>query len=406
VDILPILFSLRHNKTGALLIGLQLALTLAIVANSVFIIQAYRQEIQQPSGLDEANIFTMSNEWAVGSAAEVVAHTNEDVAALRLLPGVIDAEATGGFPLCGCGGLYYLELKNDKTDKFHPTIVQTYLVDDHALAAYGLKLVAGRWFTPTEVGVGRIVNPDVPVAAVITRQLANELFPAGNALGQWVSVVREKPSRIVGILEFGTSTYFDSYRQGDAAFVSLLYTGNNAVNYVVRTRPGDQARVMQVAQDKLYALSRQRVLKNVQPFAQTRRHAALDKRTTGVLLSVMSAVLLTVTLFGIIGLTQLWVTQRRRYIGMRRALGARRRDIVEYFLIENLLIAGAGCGLGIILGLAGNTWLRTKLYALGPMSPAYICVGALLVLALSQAAVLWPALRAAAVPPAIATRGL
>jgi len=405
VDILPILLSLRHNKTGALLIGLQIALTLAIVANSVFIVQAYRREIQGPSGLDEVNIFTMSNEWSLDTEGDVVTHTKEDVAALRALPGVIDAEATGGFPLCGCGGLYYLELKNEQADKFHPTIIKTYLVDDHALAAYGLKLIAGRWFAPTEVGLARNTNPDVPVAAVITRQLANEMFPAGNALGQLVSVVREKPSRIVGILEAATSTDFDSYRQGDAAFVPLQWVGNY-VNYVVRTRPGDQARVMQVAQDKLYALSRQRVLKNAQTFAQTRRHAALDKRTTSVMLSVVCAVLLTVTVCGIIGLTQLWVTQRRRYIGMRRALGARRRDILEYFLIENLLIAGVGCALGIALGLAGNTWLRTKVYALEPMSPAYICVGALLVLALSQAAVLWPALRAASVPPAIATRGL
>jgi putative ABC transport system permease protein len=405
VDILPILFSLRHNKTGALLIGLQIALTLAIVANCVFILQIYLRQIQWPSGLDEANIFIVANEWQLDAEPGVIEHTKEDVAALRSLPGVVDAEATGGFPLCECGWVYYLELKNEKTDKYHPTIVTTYLVDDHALAAYGLKLVAGRWFTPTEVGLARTPDPDVPVSAVITRQLANEMFPSGNALGQLVSVVREKPSRIVGILEAATSTSIDSYRQGDAAFVPLQWVGNY-VNYVVRTRPGDQARVMQVAQDKLYALSRQRVLKSVQPFVQIRRHAALDKRTTGVMLSVVCAVLLTITVFGIVGLTQLWVTQRRRYIGMRRALGARRRDILQYFLIENLLIAGAGCASGIVLGLAGNTWLRTKLYALGLMSPGFICIGALLVLALSQAAVLWPALRAASVPPAIATRGL
>jgi putative ABC transport system permease protein len=405
VDILPILFSLRHNKTGALLIGLQIALTLAIVANCVFIIQIYLRQIQWPSGLDEANIFIVANEWQLDAEPGVIEHTKEDVSALRSLPGVVDAEATGGFPLCECGWVYYLELKNEKTDKYHPTIVTTYLVDDHALAAYGLKLVAGRWFTATEIGLARTPDPDVPVSAVITRQLADEMFPSRGALGQLVSVVREKPSRIVGIVEAGTSTSIDSYRQGDAAFVPLHWVGNY-VNYVVRTRPGDQTRVMQVAQDKLYALSRQRVLKSVQPFAQIRRHAALDKRTTGVMLSVVCAVLLTVTVFGIVGLTQLWVMQRRRYIGLRRALGARRRDILQYFLIENLLIAGSGCALGIVLGLAGNTWLRAKLYALEPMSPGYICIGALLLLGLSQGAVLWPALRAASVPPAVATRGL
>jgi putative ABC transport system permease protein len=405
VDILPILFALRHNKTGALLIGLQIALTLAIVTNSVLIIQVYLREIRWPSGLDEANIFTMSNQWQLDSEAEVIAHTKEDVSALRALPGVIDAESTGAFPLCGCGGLYYLEIKNPDADKFHPTVVPTYLVDDHGLNAYGLKLTAGRWFTPTEVGVARVINSDAPVAAVITRQLASELFPAGDALGQLVSVVQEKPSRIVGILEAGTSTYLNSYHQGDAAFVPVQWVGNS-VNYVVRTRPGDQARVIQAAQDKLYTLTRQRVLKNIQPFMQTRRHAALDRRTTGVMLSVVCAVLLTVTVFGIIGLTQLWVTQRRRYIGMRRALGARRRDIVEYFLIENLLIVGAGCAMGVMLGLLGNTWLRTKLEAVGPMSVTYMCSAALLVALLSQGAVLWPALRAAAVDPAVAARGL
>jgi putative ABC transport system permease protein len=117
-------------------------------------------------------------------------------------------------------------------------------------------------------------------------------------------------------------------------------------------------------------------------------------------------VLVTVTVFGIIGLTQFWVTQRRRYIGMRRALGARRIDILKYFHTENLLISGAGCVLGVALGLAANVWVLTNLYGLARMSPTYIGIGALMVLGLSQIAVLWPALRAAALPPAIASRGL
>jgi putative ABC transport system permease protein len=100
-----------------------------------------------------------------------------------------------------------------------------------------------------------------------------------------------------------------------------------------------------------------------------------------------------------------WVAQRRRQIGMRRALGARRVDILRYFQVENLLIAGTGAALGIAIGLAGNTWLATTLI-LTRMSPVFIMLGAVIVLALSQAAVLWPALRAAAIPPAAAIRDL
>jgi putative ABC transport system permease protein len=404
VNILPILLSLRHNKTGALLIGLQIALTLAIVTNCVFIIQVYLRQIQTPSGVDEANVFTMSNEWA-SQPDDLEARIKEDLASLRSLPGVIDAEATGSYPLCGCAGRYFLQLKNENTDKYHATSVRTYLVDDHGLTTYGLKLLAGRWFTPAEVGRARAVSPDAPVAVVISRQLANEMYPSGYALGQLVAVVEEKPSRIVGVVEFAASPYIDGYHQADAAFASLQDL-SNPINYMVRTRPGAQARVMQAAQDKLYAVTRERVIKAVQPFAETRRRAASYKRATSVMLGVVCGVLLIVTVFGIVGLTQFWVTQRRRYIGMRRALGARRLDILTYFLTENLLIAGGGCAAGILLGLAGNTWLRSKLYEMGQMSTAYICIGAVAVLGLSQAAVLWPALRAASVPPAVATRGL
>jgi putative ABC transport system permease protein len=404
MDFLPILLSLRHNKVGALLIGLQIALTLAIVANSAFIIQTYVQQLHTPSGIDEANIFTLSNEW-VTLPDDLEARIKEDLTVLRSLPGVVDAEATGGFPLCECSGLYFLELRSGKDDKYHQPNIRTYLVDDHGLSTYGLSLVAGRWFTATEVGRERAVNPDVPVATVITQHLANELFPAGDALGQVVHFDARQPTRIVGILRFATSTYIDGYHQSDAAFVPLLYL-RNPINYVVRTIPGQQAQVMRAAQEKLYALTRERVIQNVQSFSETRRHAALDKRTSNVMLGVVSSVLVIVTAFGIVGLTQFWVTQRRRQIGMRRALGARRVDILKYFLAENLLIAGGGCVLGIALGLGGNTWLLTRLFGLEPMSPAYMCGGALLVLVLSQLAVLWPALRAAAVPPAIATRGL
>ena len=121
------------------------------------------------------------------------------------------------------------------------------------------------------------------------------------------------------------------------------------------------------------------------------------------MLAVVSGLMLAVTAFGVVGLTAYWVTQRRQQIGMRRALGARKADILRYFHTENLLIVGAGCILGIALGLLINTGLAASMQ-MTRMSLAYICLGALIVLGLCQAAVLWPALRAASIPPATATR--
>jgi putative ABC transport system permease protein len=78
---------------------------------------------------------------------------------------------------------------------------------------------------------------------------------------------------------------------------------------------------------------------------------------------------------------------------------------LRYFHVENLPIAGSGVAVGVVMGLAGNLWLANHL-ELGRMSVGYICAGATIVLLFSQAAVVWPALRAAGVPPASAIRAI
>ncbi len=128
-------------------------------------------------------------------------------------------------------------------------------------------------------------------------------------------------------------------------------------------------------------------------------------RGMAILMGVISTVLLAVTAAGIVGLTSFWVGQRRKQIGVRRALGATRRDILSYFLTENLMIAIAGVVLGAILALAMNQWLMHA-FEMQRLSWSWIASGVIVLLALGQAAVLAPALRAARVPPVVATRSV
>jgi len=114
--------------------------------------------------------------------------------------------------------------------------------------------------------------------------------------------------------------------------------------------------------------------------------------------------MLAIAGLGVIALTTYWVAQRRRQIGMRRALGASWRDILAYFHTENLLIAGAGAAIGVAVGYAGNLWLVAN-QGIARMGLGYLCIAAAAVLGLSQLAVLWPALRAAALSPVAAIRG-
>jgi putative ABC transport system permease protein len=159
------------------------------------------------------------------------------------------------------------------------------------------------------------------------------------------------------------------------------------------------------AADALNRLDGNRILRHPQSFAHMRSdYFSRDRTMIGLLLAAAIGLLL-VTAFGIAGLASFWVQQRRRSIDIRRAIGATRSDILRYFQTENFLIVGLGIALGIALACVLNALLMQR-YELPRLPLAYLPIGAVALWLLGQFAVLGPALRAAAVPPMVATRSI
>lgn len=405
MEFADIISALRRKKVGALLIGLQIALTLAIVCNSLSIIQQRLQRMHRPTGMDEDNIFTFTNQW-IGDPQDLSARIQGDLAVLRSLPGVVDVIATESYPLCGRGAGAGIVVNPEEKQPIVRTAA-SYLVDQHGLVAFGARLVAGRGFTSEEIRNFRPTDTYVaPPVMIVTGALANSLVPSGNALGKYVYFPLIKtPIRIVGIVD-RLQTPWASSGWGEQEYSALLpfQLLHNTLSYLIRTQSGQRDVVMRVAPSKLLELSRERIIDNVLPFSDTRTSAYRSDRALNLILTAVSVLMLTVTAFGVVGLTTYWVAQRRREIGVRRALGARRIDILRYFHTENLVIAGLGGTLGIAVGLAGNLWLAMSMQMMR-MGIGFISLGAAIVFVLSQVAVIWPASRAAAIPPAVAARG-
>jgi putative ABC transport system permease protein len=405
MEVFPILSALRRNRVGAILIAVQIALTLAIVCNSLSIIDSRISRMHRPSGVDEANIFTMWNVW-VGKPADVASRIAADMALLRSIPGVIDASPSNSFPLRGGGWTEGIQMQPNQREATVSTAF--YFADDHMQTALGLRLVAGRWFTPQEIIPVDPSSEPIPGQLVITRALANALFPAGDALGKRVYLRDTGSSQIIGIVDRAQTPWptesFSLHYVEYSTFAPFIFA-DRAPYYIIRTQPGRQADVMRSAQQRLQQLDRNRLLLKVMTFSESRAKTYRSDRALEMILGTVCGLLLIVTALGIVGLTSYWVAQRRRQIGVRRALGARRIDIVRYFQIENLLMAGTGAACGIALGLVLNVWLVMYLDMIR-MSWSYLAVAAVVVLALSQAAALWPASRAAALPPALATRNV
>jgi putative ABC transport system permease protein len=406
VNVTLILRALGRHKISAILIALQVALTIAVLSNSLSVVQQRIAHMRRPSGLDEANIFTMANQFA-GPMTDLSARIQGDLARLRAIPGVVDAVAVHSFPLRGYGGSTGVRRTSDP--RATSVNAAEYTATDRTLATWGLRLIAGRNFTATEIHefhIGAAWMP--PPVAIVTQALAAALFPNGDALGQSIYLTATAPTSIVGIVERAQTPWATDESEGFGAEYSVLEPTqwvSPGVAYVVRTQPGLSAALLKVAQTQLYALSRERIISESQTFLDTRAQEYRSDRSLALILVVVCSLMLAVTAFGIVALTTYWVVQRRRHIGMRRTLGARRVDILEYFHVENLLVAGFGAALGVAAAMGGNAWLANTLEIIR-MSAVYVVAGTLIVLGLSQMAVLWPAMRAASISPAAALRDL
>jgi putative ABC transport system permease protein len=403
----PILSSLRRNKVGATLIALQIALTLAVLCNALFIIEQQTALSRAPSGVaDESSVFIISNQW-VGAAADMAAREQTDLASLRALPQVADATISPVQPLGGRGMGDDITVHPDRPGSGAPTAV--FPVDDHALNTLGLRLIAGRNFRPEDILITHGVDDNYTSwgSVIVTRGLARALEPGGNVLGRVASIrPGSTTATIIGVVErFGPSQSAANSSIGANSILVPLLWADSSFFYFVRAKPGQLAAAMLAARNGLYKNSRLRTIVRMQSLADARRDFYRGARGEALLMAVISAILLGVTAFGILGLTSYWVSQRRRQIGIRRALGATAGSILRYFQMENLLIVGTGSVVGILLGLSANLWMVRSI-ALTRLPPLYLIVGTIVVLALGQIAVLWPALRAASISPALATRGL
>lgn len=399
-----ILAAMRRNKFGAVLIAAQMAVTLAFLVNSFGLIEQRLAHSARPTGVDEANVFVIATEPVEGSRNPAARET-ADLAALRSLDGVADAYLTNDYPLAGGGWSTSVQLTPDQ--KVPSATTAYYFGDDHALNTLGLTLISGRNFTVDEIATRTESEIGAIDSIIVTKALADKIFPNGDALGKSLYIESNARSqRIVGIVERLQTPFL-------GMGVALTYAENSTIapyhsiddypNYMVRARPGRRDQVMKAAEALLLHMDAGRIVRT-KSMVEVRQAAYRGDRGMIALLASVCTALLIITAFGIVGLTSYWVSQRRRQIGIRRALGATRQAILNYFQMENLLIAAAGATLGVVGAISLNLWMVRSFEAVR-MDNGQALIGALVMMALGQVAVLYPALRAAAIPPALATRG-
>ena len=413
MEIRPILSALMRSKVALILIGLQIALTLAIVCNALFIISQRIETIGKPSGMNEADTFTIAS-VGFGAAFDIKGTIISDLAAIRELPGVVDASPIVTVPLSGSG--WSEGVKMGAGQKTSTTAAAIYFVDDHGINSYGIKLVAGRNFKPEEISLRPRSSVDWPPSLIITQALADRLFPNHDALGKQIYISdpeKTAPQTIIGIVDklqvpWPTTFTFNGDRSvvDNSILVPQYAPFGSSTQYLVRAEPGRRDELMKTVEAKLSDSNHSRIMRDLQSLQQYRKDFYVDDRAMMIILGTVIFCLLSITALGIVGMASFWVTQRTKQIGTRRALGATRGSILRYFLAENFLITTGGLLLGAFLTYALSLWLMSHEQE-GKLLPwHYVPIGFVCLWLLGQIAVLGPATRAARVPPAVATRSV
>lgn len=398
LHIKPIFSSLLRSKSGPILLLIQIILSVAIVANASFIIQERLALMQRDSGIKESEVLTLSL-YNFDSSIDKTAQNKIDQQILRGLPNVIAATSTNMLPLSGGGWSSTLNLGPDPDSAKSTPQFAMYLGTDHTIETLGLKLIEGRNFYPHELKD----NLDSPSRlAIISSALAKAVWPDESALGKVLYEGKDAQITVIGVVDKLQGAWIDSSDLENSIIQNVDYGGSS---YMVRAKPEHHAELKTAITAALLAENPNRVLDRFKSIEALKESSYRDHQLMITVLTMMVVLLLLITSLGLTGMVMFNIQRRTKQIGTRRALGAKKRDIISYFLVENYLICLAGGVLGGLLAIQLGQQLM-KIYSLPMLALSYPILTVAGLFVVTTLAVYLPARKAANISPATATRSV
>jgi putative ABC transport system permease protein len=315
------------------------------------------------------------------------------------LPGVV-AVAFGRLPLRGHWISSFETAENPILDgDAHGPEADCQMVSAGYFTTLEVPLLAGRAFTAGDR------DGQEPVV-IVNQALAWRYYPRGDALGHrlrrrgapaWRTIVGiAAPVHLYGQAEEVAPQVFLPAAQTDSYPMAIA-------SLAVRARQDPRGLVAAVRRE-VWAIDRDQPVTRVETLAELVSGSLAQRRFQMALLLLFAGLALALALVGIYGVVSYSVEQRTAEIGLRVAVGARRRDILGLVIGQGLLLAGIGLAAGLPGALAATRLLRSLLFRVEPFDPPTFLGLALVALAAALAACWWPARRAARIDPMTALR--
>lgn len=417
-DLREALVSSGRGATGAnsrlrtWLVAGQIALALVLLTNAGLLLRSFVRLSHEQPGFDPANVLT------VRFSLPQVTYTNRESVVqfcdklhpqLTALPGIQSAALVSILPLASKSISFVHFSRPDRPPpKREETPAANYrIVSPDYFRAMGIPLLSGRFFTDEDNGAR-------PPVAIVSEVLAAKQFPDASPLGRQIVVDdtdgEPRQIEIVGVVGPVKQTTLEMPAKADI-YLPLRQLPKDGVPYlrnstywILKTETPSSS-LDQMIRAEIRRADGDVAVSEVRPMQLVWTSALGARRFTLLLVGSFAATALFLAAAGLYAVISYGVQQRTREIGLRLALGASYRSILQMILREGALLLGAGIGAGLVLAFLLSGFVASQMYGVSEHDPLSFAFVSLLLVLISFLACWSAARRATSVDPVVALRG-
>ncbi|HTU49722.1 MAG TPA: ABC transporter permease [Acidobacteriaceae bacterium] len=390
----------RQLTVRDLLLVVQIAICAVLVTSSFVAVRGLARSLHSNFGFEPRNAMLVDTDLSMAgySPDRVPAMQKRMIEAMESIPGVTRVGLTDIPPLHM--GWAVSPVFTDKMTDLRPWNAAaqaiTYKISPEYFQAAGTAMLAGRTFSWRD-------DKGAPSVAVINQEFARKMFGSvASALGRYYKMPDGTRVQVVGIAEDGKYTANLAEDPQPAMFLPILQSPANDTWLVLRSSQDPQQLVAAI-RSKLRDLDAA-LPSFIQTWSEEMNGALFAPRMATASLGVLGAMGAMLSIVGIFGMAAYSVSKRLKELGIRIALGAQRREVLEAALGRAIKLLTIGSAAGLLLGILASRVLAHIVYQATPRDPL-VLAGVVIAMSLLGLLATWiPARRALSVDPMILLR--
>ncbi len=391
----------RRVTVRDLLLGVQIAICAVLVTSSMVAVRGLIRSLNSNFGIEPRNAMLATTNLAMAgySGSQVPAMQKRMIDAARTIPGV---EAVGlvNFPPLGRGGSWKTNVFKDETKDMRPSNSAgdtfLYIISPEYLHAAGTTLLAGRTFSWHD-------DASSPRVALVNGMFASKILgSATNAIGRYFKMKDGGRIQVVGVVEDGKYLSLTESPQ-PAMFLPTLQQPPVSDAWLVVRSSSDPQQLAAAMRSKLHELDTG-LAADILTWNEELNFTLFPSRMATLSLGVLGVMGAMLSITGIFGMAAYSVSRRLKELGIRMALGAQRKEVLQAALGRALKLLAWGSAAGLLLGILASRVLASIVYQATPHDPL-VLAGVVLTMSLLGLLATWiPAQRALSLDPATLLR--